>query len=55
MTARWVFDIERERMVWANDDALRLWSAGEIGELLARDCQRQPNLSGFSRFNWSAG
>ncbi len=34
---RWIFDIERERMHWANAPALALWSADTLDELLARD------------------
>ncbi len=36
-TAVWVFDIERERMVWANAAALKLWCADRLETLTTRD------------------
>jgi len=36
-TAVWVFDIERQRILWANRAALGLWRATELDELLQRD------------------
>ena len=36
-TALWVFDIDRSRVVWANQAALKIWRAGSLSELQARD------------------
>lgn len=36
-TALWVFDIDRSRVVWANQAALRVWRAATLDELQARD------------------
>ncbi|WP_428268554.1 ATP-binding protein [Haliangium sp.] len=33
----WVFDIETQRIVWANRAALPLWDADDLDELLGRD------------------
>ena len=33
----WVFDIDHEAMVWANQHAVKLWNAGSRDELLERD------------------
>ena len=33
----WIFDIDREAMVWANGAALKLWNADSLEALLARD------------------
>jgi signal transduction histidine kinase/CheY-like chemotaxis protein len=35
--ASWVFDIERERMVWANAAGCELWAAPDLEELQGRD------------------
>ncbi len=36
-TPIWIFDIERERVVWANGSALALWRADSVAELASRD------------------
>ncbi len=36
-TPIWIFDIELERMLWANPAALELWQANDLDELLERD------------------
>lgn len=36
-TSLWVFDIDRSRVVWANQAALTLWQAGSLDELIGRD------------------
>ena len=51
-SASWVFDIERERMIAANTEALRLWSADDIDELLARDFAS--DMSGATRARLAA-
>ncbi|HQD84078.1 MAG TPA: EAL domain-containing protein [Quisquiliibacterium sp.] len=33
----WIFDIDRRRVYWANAAGLRVWSAGSVDELRARD------------------
>ncbi len=35
--AVWVFDIDRGRMVWANQLALQIWNAASLDELCSRD------------------
>ena len=36
-TPVWVFDIERARVAWANEAALEVWKARDLGELRGRD------------------
>lgn len=36
-TALWVFDIDRARVIWANQAALKIWRAESLAELRARD------------------
>jgi diguanylate cyclase (GGDEF)-like protein len=41
----WVFDIDRQRVHWANAAALEVWSAPSLGELCARDMGRDMSES----------
>ncbi len=41
----WVFDIDRSRVVWANDPALEVWAATSAEELLARDLSTDMSTS----------
>ncbi len=36
-TPLWVFDIERDAMVWANRSAVALWNAASLADLVERD------------------
>ena len=36
-TAAWVFDIDRARIVWANEAGLSMWSAASLDALIGRD------------------
>ena len=36
-TASWVFDIDRNRVIWANESALGIWQADTTAALYARD------------------
>ncbi|WP_435105060.1 diguanylate cyclase [Arhodomonas sp. AD133] len=55
-TAVWVFDIERERMVWANAAALKLWGADRLETLTARDFSSEMTAAVRTRLaNYLAG
>lgn len=41
----WVFDIDRSRVIWANDPALDVWAAPTMMELLGRDLARDMSTS----------
>lgn len=36
-TPVWLFDVDRMRVVWANEAGVKLWNAGSVEELCARD------------------
>ena len=36
-TPMWVFDLQRQRMIWANPAGVTLWNAASLEEFLARD------------------
>jgi diguanylate cyclase (GGDEF)-like protein len=41
----WVFDIDRSRVVWANQSGLEVWSADTLAELTARDLGKDMSIS----------
>lgn len=45
----WVFDIDRQRVWWANPAALRLWGAPDLDALRARDMGRDMSASVAAR------
>jgi diguanylate cyclase (GGDEF)-like protein len=44
-TPVWVFDIDRSRVVWANQRALEVWSAESMEELQSRDLRKDMSVS----------
>jgi diguanylate cyclase len=44
-TPVWVFDIDRSRVVWANQAALDVWQAGSLAELTNRDLGKDMSIS----------
>jgi len=44
-TPVWVFDIDRSRVVWANQAALEVWGADTLSELIGRDLGKDMSIS----------
>jgi diguanylate cyclase (GGDEF)-like protein/PAS domain S-box-containing protein len=44
-TPLWVFDIDRSRVIWANQTALEVWNAVTLAELTARDLAEDMSIS----------
>ena len=44
-TPVWIFDIDRSRVVWANEAALEVWRAETVEELAARDLGADMSIS----------
>jgi diguanylate cyclase (GGDEF)-like protein len=44
-TALWVFDIDRNRIVWANRKALDVWRAEDLADLTGRDLGKDMSVS----------
>jgi diguanylate cyclase (GGDEF)-like protein len=44
-TPVWIFDIDRSRVVWANQRALEVWSAESMEELKSRDLRKDMSVS----------
>lgn len=41
----WIFDIDRGRVHWANAEAVRMWQAGSLEDLRARDMGRTMSVA----------
>jgi diguanylate cyclase (GGDEF)-like protein len=44
-TPHWVLDLQENRILWANDSALRLWQAPDLATLAARDLNADMSTS----------
>ncbi len=47
----WVFDLDHKRILWANEDALRIWAADTLEELQARDMGKDMSQSVATRLD----
>lgn len=45
----WIFDIDRRRVHWANEAAIRIWNAASLEELCSRDMGRDMSATVASR------